>query len=334
MIESKSATVPAGPLDGERFDVAASALFPEISRKKIKSIIDAGGAYCNKRRIQVAKHLVKIGDKLEIFWDVKSDLELMKATEGQRVKFIRTPHGAVLKETDVLFEHADFVVVNKPAGLPSQATLVSSTDTILHALQALDPKRFALESLFLVHRLDKDTSGVLLIGRNARAKAFLEEAFRDRKVTKTYEALCFNVPPEASGVISYPLAKVQGQANTYYPVMKKVGKTSSGSPKSAETRFEVKQAFAKAQASHILCFPTTGRTHQIRVHLMAVGCPLLGDKTYARNILGHPLGQVALRHMLHARAVAFAGPNGEKYVFEAPVPADFAACLETLTARG
>lgn len=308
--------------DGERFDVVATALFPELSRKKIKTVIDAGGAYVNKRRVQVAKFAVREGDLLELFWE--------GAASPSPGKPKPAAPGTALTEAHLVLVEKDFLVVNKPAGLPSQATLVSSTDTVLHALAVLRPQEFPLTKLFLVHRLDKETSGLLVVARTPEARTHFENAFRDRTVSKTYEALCYFAPKTPAGEVALPLVKDTSRANTYFALTSTTTSRKRPDAKSALTRYETVRTFPRAQASHVRCFPETGRTHQIRVHMQALGCPLLGDKTYAQNVVGHAFAQTALRHMLHAARLAFVGPRGDAYTLDAPYPPDFAACLEAL----
>lgn len=328
--------------DGERFDVVATALFPELSRKKIKGIIDSGGAYVNKKRVKVAKTVVREGDLVELFWEGPTPASVPAMATRAGVAMPSTAHPqppqkashrvgrCVLAEADLVLVQKDFLVVNKPAGLPSQATLTSSTDTVLHALAALRPSEFPVESLFLVHRLDKETSGVLVVARTPAARAHFEAAFRDRKVKKTYEALCFFKPEVSSGEVRFPIAKDPMRTNTYFALTSTQSGGKRSVAKEATTRFETVRFFARAQASHVRLFPETGRTHQIRVHMQALGCPLLGDKTYAQNVVGHAFAQTALRHMLHAASLAFVGPRGDAYTLHAPHPPDFAACLEAL----
>lgn len=328
MIRSRAAVVTES-MDGERFDVAAAQLMPELSRKKIKAIIDAGGAYVNKRRIRFAKHGVHHGDRLEVFWDEPPAhaVEGAGQVEGPRMKFISAAPRVSLSQSDIIFEGRDFLVVNKPAGIASQATLTSSTDTLSHFVHKLDPRRYPLTHLLMVHRLDKDTSGLMLLARNKDAQKHFEDLFKERKVEKVYEALCFHVPPQPEGVLTHGLVKDAGRDNTYHPVRPGA---KGAHVKSAETHYRTVEAFPAADAAYVECVPKTGRTHQIRVHMLALGCPLLGDKTYARNVIGHPFAQSALRHMLHARRIRFAGPDGAPYDFEAPLPADFRECLRLL----
>jgi len=108
------------------------------------------------------------------------------------------------------------------------------------------------------------------------------------------------------------------------------GKSKIAEAKSAETGYKVRQSFEAIQACAITCYPKTGRTHQVRVHLMAIGCPILGDKTYSNNVVGHVAGQLALRHMLHARGLKIQIAGLGSFSWEAPFPKDFAAVEEEL----
>ncbi|NBO37206.1 RluA family pseudouridine synthase [bacterium] len=328
MVSQIKAQVPPS-LNGERFDVAAAALCSEFSRKKIKLIIDRGGAYLNKKRILVAKKQVSEGDIIELFWEESRPLS------GNSVKTIAV---------SILAEEADFIVINKPAGLPSQATLTSSEDTVIHALQVQYPEKFANSQLLLVHRLDKETSGVMLLAKSKAAQARFEKLFIERKMKKVYQALCFGVPRERQGVLRWPIRKDPSRPNTYVAVLNSGAPSAGGrgsSPgrkmpeiKSATTLYVVLKTFPQARVSWIECQPETGRTHQIRVHLQALGVPLLGDKTYAANVIGHPMAQLATRHMLHAVRLAWTQDDGSTFAFEAPFPHDFGACLNRLQEEG
>lgn len=295
-------------LHGSRFDLAAAAAFPDLSRKKIKTILDAGGAYLNKKRISVAKFGVSAGDKLELFWD-----------EGN----FNT------KATDemVIFENESFFVINKPACIATQATLSSSKDTIFYALNKLNPKRFQIDKMHMVHRLDKDTSGILLIAKDKITQRKIENLFREKKVEKTYHALCFHKPPQAQGSICFPIAKDQTRQNFYLAITNK--NAHARDAKQAHTDYIVEKDFSKEDCSYVVCHPKTGRTHQIRVHLAASGCPVIGDKSYAQNIYGNPHMHLAARHMLHAHSISFE-LNGQEFQFEAKLPPDFLSAIRTL----
>ncbi|MES2615376.1 MAG: RNA pseudouridine synthase, partial [Bdellovibrionota bacterium] len=224
----------------------------------------------------------------------------------------------------LFFENENFFVINKPAGIASQATLTSSTDTIFHMLVALNSQKFRLSDMFMVHRLDKETSGIMLIARNKDAQKKFEDMFRDKKILKTYDALCFYSPQKNAGMITFPIAKDKSRQNCYYAQINSKTKDA----KEAHTEYKVLHNY-KSEASYIQCYPKTGRTHQIRVHLAAIGCPILGDKTYSQNIYGHRFTQIALRHMLHASKIQFEF-EGKNYNFSAPFPEDFTQVLKNL----
>lgn len=320
MVSQIKAQVPMA-LNGTRFDIAAAELFDGFSRKKIKLIIDRGGAYLNKKRILVAKKSVSSGDLIELFWDESRPLG------GRSVKHLPVA---------IIAHHNDFLVVNKPAGLPSQATLTSSEDTVIYALKEQYRELLSGCDLQLVHRLDKDTSGVMLIAKSKAGQARLEKLFVNRRIHKTYHALCFGVPKSVQGELKWPIRKDPSRPNTYVAVLSGAGKQARQGlgEKSALTRFLVVNTFHQGRASLIECHPETGRTHQIRVHLQGLGVPLLGDKTYAVNVVGHPLAQLATRHMLHASALSWAEDGGEEFAFEAPFPDDFLNCLNHLKSEG
>lgn len=299
MLKTKKSTANKS-MHNLRFDIVCTMLFPEMSRKKIKSIIDNGGAFLNKKRIKMAKIFVMQNDLVELFWN-----EAEKSLQ-------------VLKKENFIFECDDFIILNKPAGIPVQGTLESDKNTILHAIHKYDPKQYTLDKLLLVHRLDKDTSGLMIIAKNPPAQKEFEQLFKNQKIQKTYKALCFFTPKKHEGTIDYPIAPDISRKNTYFAVT-----TDKKYPnqKSAQTDYIVEKKLPHG-AALIACHPKTGRTHQVRVHLLAINCPIVGDKTYAQNIYGHPYARSATRHLLHAFELKFAF-KGTDYKFECPLPEDF-----------
>lgn len=324
MLKSMSAKITI-EYNGERFDVAAAALFGELSRKKIKSIIDAGGAYINKKRVNIAKAPVKLADKIEVYWE---DFQVSKEKNIENPQYhLKNTIGTFIDNNTLIFENDDFFIINKPAGIASQATLSSSKDTILHSLSSYDSNKFNIDKMFLVHRLDKDTSGLMIIVKNQTVQKKFEDLFRDKKIQKTYDALCFYTPKKLEGEINFPIAKDNSRKNCYFAVTNP--NSNNKDAKSSETNYVVKKEFKNCDVSLISCLPKTGRTHQIRVHLSAIGCPLLGDKTYSQNIYGHKYSQIALRHMLHASYLSFE-MNGEKFEFNSALPEDFQRIIKIL----
>jgi RluA family pseudouridine synthase len=205
---------------------------------------------------------------------------------------------------EVIFQDTDLVVINKPAGITCEA------------LQKGEAK-----ALHLVHRLDKDTSGILVLARNAKAQQAMELLFRERAVHKTYLALVVGAPKASEGTLQSYLGKVhsfEGQS-IYGPV-------SDGSGKYAETAWRV--LARKKGCALIACFPTTGRTHQLRAHLKELGCPILGDYQYARQQQA-PVRPT--RQMLHAWKISFPLPStGTTLELVAPLPSDFQQTLSLL----
>jgi 23S rRNA pseudouridine955/2504/2580 synthase len=209
----------------------------------------------------------------------------------------------------ILHQDEAVIVINKPPGLAVQG----GTRSEHHLDGLLDALRFGhAERPKLVHRLDKDTSGVLVIARSAGAAAFLTRAFRDRTTRKIYWALVVGVPKPPQGRIALALAKRSGQggervradpdegkhAVTYYRVVDKVGE----------------------RVSWLALVPVTGRTHQLRAHCAAIGTPILGDGKYggAATHLAGPPG--ARRLHLHARALSIPHPHGGILKIAAPLP--------------
>ena len=216
-------------------------------------------------------------------------------------------------DCDVIFEDDYLLAVNKPAGLPTQAGHDPGRANLYQLMQDLRE-----EKLFLHHRLDKDTSGVLLLGRKPEANKGLTEMFREHLLQKTYWALAKKA---ASGetpdeiLVKDHLAPVRG---TNKQLMRMVKVKSGGW--SAETRFKLIQALSLADLWEAQ--PVTGRTHQIRVHLSGLTRPIFGDFLYGGKSSEVP------RLMLHAKSLEFKHPvTGTQLKIEAPLPSDFTKLL-------
>lgn len=304
-MESRKAQI-GSTQSGMRIDHVLPTLFPDLSRKRIKRIIDDGGAYRNKKRVTRAGDVVRQGDVLEIFWVQES---------------VREVRPSLTKES-LVFVHQDFLVLNKPARLPCQATLESIAGTVIEALE----QDLGIAGGLLVHRLDKETSGVLIVARKAETRVIFEGYFQKRIVKKSYLAIVAGTPTTKSGIITEPIEKDALGKNRYRVAY---GSKASSRGKTAETAYRVLAVARDGLASLVEFLPVTGRTHQIRVHSAQVlGCPLLGDKTYGTQVLGHPLHRAVLRHMLHAHRIKFPNPSGGTWVeYSAPIPGDFAECL-------
>lgn len=268
----------------------SSKLGPHISARQIKRELEHNACTINGRIERFASKKVGLGDSISYV--------NRSVTPQQKMSF---------QQTDILYEDKDLVVYNKPAG-------VSSTPEDL--LVKLLPY-FA--SLYLVHRLDRDTTGILLLAKNKETLEQLENAFRERKVKKTYLAIVDGYPEE-QGIIDNHLAKV----HTYQ------GQAIWGSVEKGGVRaITAWKRLAKGKhASLIECYPETGRTHQIRVHCSGIGHPILGDVQYGKRFTCTYKSQ---RTLLHASAIEFFHPHLQKNVkFQVPIPLDFQEASELL----
>lgn len=221
---------------------------------------------------------------------------------------------------DILYQDSDIVIVNKPCGMVVHPAAGNEDKTLVNALlyHVKDLSGIGGEMRpGIVHRLDKDTSGLILIAKNDRAHAAMSEQFKSRSMEKHYRAVAFGSFREDSGLIDAPLAR--------HPVdRKKMAIVPGGKPSKTEWKVIEHLKSATYLDVHLL----TGRTHQIRVHMQSIGHPLLGDRIYAPNI------KTAVRIprlMLHAYSLAFTHPTtGERMEVTAPIPDQFEQTLQKL----
>ncbi len=310
MSRAKSIEFAVDRIEGKvRLDRYLAGLGTWGTRSRIRQLIDEERVRVNGRVARPAT-LVRPRDVIAIALPEKRDL-------GTGVEPEAIP-------VEVLYEDGDILAVNKPAGLVVHPAPGHWRGTLVHALlhhwkgvpQGLDPTR-----LGIVHRLDRDTSGVLLVGKTPEAVEALGAQFRSREVEKEYLALVWGSPRPARGVVDRPVAR--------HPVQRKrMAVRPTG--RRAVTRFETVRDFADFALLRVL--PETGRTHQIRVHLAAIGHPVVGDPTYGRRRTPEWLGM--RRQALHALALRFRHPrSGERMRIRAPVPPDLAAALASLGER-
>ena len=264
----------------------------ELSRSQARKLIENGSVYVNQKRCHKNSRTVEKGDRIRV---VISE----KPAEA----------APIFDDARIIFENPDIVVVNKPPFLPTHETIDSSRFHLVQALQEWmakrDRKKPAEIYLGIHHRLDRDTSGLILFTKRKEANAAVAQAFQNQEVRKTYLALC-------QGKLESPetIKSFLGPS----PRNKRIMASVKRGGKFAET--EVKPAGSKSIGgmfySLVEAKPKTGRTHQIRVHLSENGLPILGDKTYG---VEHP---EATRVMLHAWKLEILGKT-----FQAPLPDDF-----------
>jgi 23S rRNA pseudouridine1911/1915/1917 synthase len=295
-------TVPAGA-KGERLDRWLAAQLPSFSRSQLTRMLDEGAVRVDGEIPNKPGFKVSAGQVVEIRQpEAPSDIPQAEAIA-----------------LDVLYEDERVLVVNKPAGMVVHPAPGHTGGTLVNALLArypdiVDPDQ--PERPGIVHRLDRDTSGVLIVARTPEARRSLQRQFRRRATEKEYIALVLGEPETTRGTVEGPI----GRHPTH---RQKRAVVHEGRP--AVTHYETLELFDRAAL--LLVRPVTGRTHQIRVHLAAINLPVAGDELYGprrRRIPG------LKRHFLHAARLTIALPDGETRTFEAPMPEDLEAILRDL----
>lgn len=291
--------LPVGPGDaGERLDrfIAARG---GVSRGMARRALEAGGVFLDGRRCKVAGRTVRAGQEV-----------VVNLAEGGRA----APSPGQLERGRILHADRHLAAVDKPAGVAAQATLTHERGALPDLVA-----RLLGGKVHVVHRLDRETSGVTVFARTREAAASLAGAFRLGRTRKTYLALVARAPDPPEGRTDAPLGRDPSRPGSRAVV-------PSGEP--AATRYRTLRV-GPSGAALVECRPETGRTHQIRVHLARLGAPLLGDPRY-----GGPrrVGDVAVpRVMLHALQLEIDHPaTGERLALAAPVPEDFAAVERAL----
>jgi 23S rRNA pseudouridine1911/1915/1917 synthase len=293
--------VIAAALHGERLDRALAHLVPEFSRSYLQQLVAQGAVRLRGAVLTKPSYRVRAGEPGEI--------ELRPTPQSQAF----LPEDLPLA---VVHEDEHLLVVDKPAGLVVHPAPGNWNGTLLNALLGRDPAARMLPRAGIVHRLDKDTSGLMVVAKNLTAQANLAAQLADRSVKRTYLALVHGAPP-AQGEIDAPVGR-DTRVRTRMTV------THRG--KEARTRYRVLERLGKFAL--VECRLETGRTHQIRVHLQHIGHPLLGDPVYrrgARSNVDFP------RQALHAAELELVHPRtGRGKDWKAPLPADMKKLLAAL----
>lgn len=289
---------------GDRLDRQLVLLAPEFSRSHLQSLIERGHVRIDGRPAARAAQRLRAGQRLSI--------DLVPTDESRAY----TPQAMAL---DILHEDAELLVINKPAGLVVHPAAGNWTGTLLNGLLAHHRGAFELPRAGIVHRLDKDTSGVMVVGKTLPAVTALTRDIAARTVRRNYLAV-------AHGALAQPLLQLE-QPIGRDPVSRVRMAVVSLAAGGRAARTDVACVAMRQSFSALQCRLHTGRTHQIRVHLAHAGHPLVADATYG--------GSPALglhRQALHAFRLALTHPrDGQLLMWQAPPPADFAAAWTELT---
>ena len=302
---------------GQRLDIALTELMPDLSRRKIRSIIDMGGCFLNRKRARISSHTVNAGDTIELEY-VNS---LLKSAKQPKFS---------LSSKDIIYQDDDIVAINKPPGLPSQATQLGAKQHILALLNTMLKENGERYTPHLIHRLDKETSGVLLVAKGKRAAEEWDHIFKERKIEKYYEALCLGRLSKKKLSIKNYLTRINSNTG-----LVNITADKQSHSRSAHTDVELIQYQDHWKVSHVRCQLWTGRSHQIRVHLASIGVPILGDKKYnlhaPTRLPADCQSVLHQHHLLHAKKVIFIHPKNKKEIsITAPEPKNWQIVINQL----
>jgi 23S rRNA pseudouridine1911/1915/1917 synthase len=296
---------------GLRLDQFLARAFDDISRSRLKALIVAG---------QVAVNDGVMRDPSAKVLEAQSISVVIPAAVDP------VPQGQAMDLT-VVFEDNDVIVIDKPAGLVVHPAAGNADRTLVNALIAHCGESLSgiggVRRPGIVHRLDKDTSGLLIAAKNDAAHAGLAAQFADHSIGRAYRAVVWGVPNPTVGSFAGPIGRSTRNR-------KKMAVVSEGRGKTALTRYQTLRRFGR-MAALIECRLSTGRTHQIRVHLSNAGCPIIGDRTYGRAKAAKP---PIHRQALHAGFLGFRHPITQSWLeFESELPHDFNDLLAWLEAQ-
>jgi 23S rRNA pseudouridine1911/1915/1917 synthase len=311
--ELQEAEVPLS-LAGKRFDQALAEMFPDFSRSRLTEWIKSGDALLDG---QVARPRAPVRGGETVALNVRTEVET--TAEAEDIPF------------ELIYQDADVVVVNKPAGLVVHPGAGNPRGTLVNALLHFDPRMAELPRAGIVHRLDKDTSGLMVVARSLRAHSALIEQLSSRQVHRQYVAVVVG-PMIAGATVRAPIGR-----HATDRIRQAVVKEGAG--REAITHYRVRERFR----AHTLleCRLETGRTHQIRVHMAYAKHPLIGDPLYGGSFKLPKAATPELadmlrgfkRQALHAEKLVFTHPvSGEPISTEAAMPADMQALVATLRA--
>ena len=284
---------------------------PEITRGDVIRQIKDGQILINGK-IAKPSYRLREGDEIVI----KIIKEKMEVLPNKKIKL------------EIIYQDENIIVVNKPAGMQVHPSDVEKENTLVNALvvdfseikKVHDGSEDSWMRPGIVHRLDKDTSGAIVVARNQKTFDELKRKFADREMEKNYVALVYGHLKKEAGVVDAPIAR-----SASFKKQKIARGKMKGTARPALTEYKLLKRYQDFDLVEAL--PKSGRMHQIRVHLSSIGNPIVGDEKYKRKDLSIPVG--VKRHLLHAQKLKFE-LNGKKYNFSADLPQDFQGFLDTI----
>jgi len=297
-------------MTGDRLDVALSEMLPDYSRSKITAWIKSGDALINNKAF-------KPKDKVNGSQMVKLSLNKKKNNDWSAENIA----------LNIVFEDEDIIIINKPFGLVTHPGAGNWNGTLANALLYYDPKLSKLDRAGIVHRLDKNTSGLMVIARNEKSQKYLVEQLQSHSVVREYSAIVYG-HMISGGSVNDPIGRDPKD---------RIKQAVSSNGKDATTHYRVIDRFKSH--THVKAILETGRTHQIRVHLSHIGYPLLGDPMYGGRVRFPKKASEILkesllgfkRQALHSKKLTLNHPStGELMSWKAPLPDDMLKLLNIL----
>jgi len=287
----------------ERLDKFLVGLLQEFSRSRLQALIAEGLVEVDGQAAKKAGQMLESGSSVTVRIPPPAPTDLL----AEEIPL------------DIVFENEELIVVNKPAGMVVHPAAGHASGTLVNAVLGYDPEIEGIggeERPGVVHRLDKETSGLILMAKNERAHRWLQDQFRLRKVEKTYLALVDGKPPTPAGRVEAYIGRDPSHRKRMAIVPESRGREAISEYKTIESF-----------RNHTLLefHPLTGRTHQIRLHCAFLGCPIVGDQVYGRKKASVEID----RHFLHAHRLKIVLPGErEARLFEAPLPAELVEVLD------
>jgi len=299
----------------QRLDIWLATKFHTKSRHFLQKEIKAGRVLVN-HKTKKPSYKLKAGDEIKI-----------KLKEPQPFKL--KPNGLV--QFEILQTTKDFIAINKPPGLAVHPGAPPRNDTLVSGLLAKFPEIKDVGDApnirpGIVHRLDKDTSGVMLVARHQASFEWLKQQFAQRKVQKIYLALVAGRPKKSAGTIENFLARSKSNPTKQTVIGRKTNSRLKIKARPAKTKFKIQKSWPSYTL--LVCQPQTGRQHQIRVHLRFLGTPIVGDPKYGPR--QDKLSKKLRRQFLHAQSISFRSPDGRKYRISAPLSRDLLRLITCL----
>lgn len=292
----------------ERLDKFLVQKLPDLSRSRLQNLIKEGLVLVGEKVVTKTGFVLGNHDQVSVTLPPIQPVDII-------------PEAIPLK---IIFENDDLAVIDKPAGMVVHPAAGHASGTLVNAMMAHDPDLEGVggeQRPGIVHRLDKETSGLILVAKNDRSLHWLQDQFRLRFVRKIYLALTDGHPPTPTGRIEAAIGRDPSHRKQMAIVADEKGRPAS-------SEYQVIETFPQHTLFEV--HPETGRTHQIRLHLNLIGCPIVGDTLYGRKHPSLPLG----RQFLHAARLTITLPGeSSPRTFESPLPPDLQTVLDDLRAR-